>query len=79
MNFLFVAACRPELSCPCLPNVNGTVFALASKTNAKDDAMRNATFYGSLKLLGLMAIILMVIAIIYAGYTAIRYWTGIGV
>jgi len=35
--------------------------------------------HGSLKLLSYVIVLLMVLAILYAGYTSIKYWSGIGV
>jgi hypothetical protein len=35
--------------------------------------------HGSLKLLGYVIVLLMVLAILYSGYTSIKYWSGIGV
>ncbi len=35
--------------------------------------------HGTLKLLSYVIVLLMVIAILYSGYTSIKYWSGIGV
>lgn len=35
--------------------------------------------HGSLKLLSYVIVLLMVVAILYAGYTSVRYWPGISV
>ena len=37
------------------------------------------TMHGSLKLLSYIIVLLVVIAILYSGYTSIKYWSGIGV
>lgn len=41
--------------------------------------MRNALLHGPLKWVSLLVILLMVVAIFYAGYISIKYWAGIGV
>ncbi len=41
--------------------------------------MRNALMHGPLKWVGLLVMLLMVVAIFYAGYISIKYWAGIGV
>jgi hypothetical protein len=35
--------------------------------------------HGPLKLFSYVVILLMVIALLYSGYTSIKYWSGIGV
>lgn len=35
--------------------------------------------HGSLKLLGYVIVLLMLVAVLYSGYTSIKYWSGIGV
>lgn len=35
--------------------------------------------HGTLKLFSYVIVLLMVVALIYAGYTSIKYWSGIGV
>lgn len=35
--------------------------------------------HGSLKLVSYVIVLLMVIAILYSGYTSIKYWSGISV
>lgn len=37
------------------------------------------TLHGLLKILSQLVMLLMLVAIVYAAYTGIRYWTGIGV
>lgn len=35
--------------------------------------------HGTLKLLSYVIVLLVIIAILYAGYTSVKYWSGIGV
>lgn len=35
--------------------------------------------HGSLKLLSYVIVLLMIVALLYAAYTSIKYWSGIGV
>lgn len=42
--------------------------------NEEGTSMHNA-----LKLLSYVILLLIVVAILYAGYTSVRYWSGIGV
>ena len=41
--------------------------------------MRDAPMHGPLKWVSLLIILLMVAAIVYAGFISIKYWAGIGV
>lgn len=41
--------------------------------------MGNLPLYGVLKAVGLVVILLMAVAIVYAGGISIAYWSGIGV
>lgn len=35
--------------------------------------------HGTLKLLSYVIVLLVIISILYAGYTSVKYWSGIGV
>ena len=41
--------------------------------------IRGVPMHGALKLLSYVVVLLIIIAIAYAGGTSIRYWSGIGV
>ncbi len=41
--------------------------------------MRNALMHGPLKWVSLLVMLLIVVAIFYAGFISIKYWAGIGV
>lgn len=41
--------------------------------------MQNFPLYGVLKAVGLVVILLMAVAILYAGGISLKYWSGIGV
>jgi hypothetical protein len=41
--------------------------------------VRGTAFFGPLKALSGLIILLMLAAMLYAAYISIRYWTGIGV
>lgn len=54
-----------------------TVFRARGARQRKEHAEYN--MHGSLKLLSYVIVLLMVVAILYAGYTSVRYWPGISV
>lgn len=41
--------------------------------------MQHTALYGPLRLLSFLVLLLMLVAIFYAGYTSVKYWAGIGV
>ncbi len=41
--------------------------------------MSSSSLYGTLKVVGMVVIVLMVASMVYGAFTAIRYWTGISV
>ena len=45
----------------------------------KGQLMRDTPMHGPLKWVSLLIILLMIAAIVYAGFISIKYWAGIGV
>jgi hypothetical protein len=41
--------------------------------------VQGAALHGSLKVFSYVVLLLMAVAIIYAGFIGVKYWTGIGV
>lgn len=52
---------------------------LSHSSSKKQKNVGYIIMHGTLKLLSYVIVLLMIIAILYSGYTSIKYWSGIGV
>jgi hypothetical protein len=61
-----------------IAGVIASVFVCVVPDNQKSNLGYN-NMHASLKLLGYVIVLLMIVAILYSGYTSIKYWPGISV
>lgn len=53
--------------------------ATASRSWKHNNNVEDKHMHGSLKIIGYVIVLLVILTILYSGYTSIRYWSGIGV